>query len=423
MSLTGSVFLAMVAVVTAAAFMAVVAWWCRSGGLSSGRRAVPGTPEPLRGCGSRVAVGGVATRAGAVLGVNVLVLLLAAAVLNDQFGFFADWTDGFFADWTDLAGTLGGSQQVSMAHGGTSAAAAAGRSLPGSGITPGNPATLASVPPGPRVLRYTVTGTHSGITAPVMVEVPAGYTATANASRRYPVLETFHGYPGTIGQWIGTMDLGSRVDALVAQQKLADLLIVSPSIEIPAGRDTECVNGPGRDPQLDTWLAQDVPDWVARTFRVRTDRAGWATIGLSTGGWCAAMAAMLHPNTYAAAIVMGGYFRPEFSAAYRPFPTTSPAAHRYDLIRLAHDAPPPVALWIQTSHADPVSYPSASQLLKQAQPPLSVTSVVLEHAGHRSTVWQACSPRLCNGWAPMSPTSAPDTRPRERPQAHPTAGT
>jgi enterochelin esterase-like enzyme len=398
-SLTGSVFLAMVAVVTAAGFVAVVAWWCRSGGLSSGRRAVPGTPGPSLWGGSRVAVGGVATRAGAVLGVNVLVLLLAAVVLNDQFG--------FFADWTDLAGTLGGGQQVSMAHGGTSAAAAAGRSLPGSGITPGNPATLASVSPGQRVLRYTVTGAHSGITAPVMVEVPAGYTATANASRRYPVLETFHGYPGTIGQWIGTMDLGSRVDALVAQQKLADLLIVSPSIEIPAGRDTECVNGPGPDPQLDTWLTQDVPDWVARTFRVRTDRAGWATIGLSTGGWCAAMAAMLHPKTYAAAIAMGGYFRPEFSAAYRPFPTTSPAAHRYDLIRLAHDAPPPVALWIQTSHADPVSYPSASQLLKQAQPPLSVTSVVLEHAGHRTTVWQDLLPQALQ-WLG---TNVPDFHP------------
>jgi len=87
------------------------------------------------------------------------------------------------------------------------------------------------------------------------------------------------------------------------------------------------------------WLAQDVPNWVTHTFRVQTDRASWATIGNSTGGWCAAMVAMLHPAQYAAAIVMGGYFRPEFSPFYYPYPPGSQLTARYDLVALSKRQP------------------------------------------------------------------------------------
>jgi hypothetical protein len=84
---------------------------------------------------------------------------------------------------------------------------------------------------------------------------------------------------------------------------------------------------------------------------------------------------------------MGGYFQPEFSNNYRPFGPDSPQARRYDLIALAHRDPPPVALWIETSRADPVSYPSS------ARAPLSIQAVELQHAGHRFGVWGALLPR------------------------------
>lgn len=258
---------------------------------------------------------------------------------------------------------------------------------------PSSQPALPLPPAGERILRYTVTGPVGGISAPVMVELPAGYTAPENRARRYPVLETFHGVPGDISQWIDGMDLGGQVAATVARHQMSDVVIVSPSIEIPRGRDTECVNGSLKDPAVEAWLTQDVPSWLLQTFRVRPDRAAWSTIGLSAGGWCAAMATMLHPDRYASAIVLGGYFRPEFSRTYLPFPPRSTQSQRYDLITLAHDHPPSVALWVETSHSDPISYPSASLLLKQAKPPLSVTSVVLAHAGHRMSLWQGLLPQ------------------------------
>jgi hypothetical protein len=90
---------------------------------------------------------------------------------------------------------------------------------------------------------------------------------------------------------------------------------------------------------------------------------------------------------------MGGYFQPEFGASYQPFAAGSVAAERYNLIALAQKDPPPVALWVQTSHSDSVSYPSTSQLLAAARAPLSIHAVVLEHAGHRFGVWTPLVPK------------------------------
>jgi hypothetical protein len=120
-------------------------------------------------------------------------------------------------------------------------------------------------------------------------------------------------------------------------------------------------------------------------------------MGLSSGGWCAAMVAMLHPAQFGGAVVLGGYFRPIFDPADEPFGATDPLARRYDLVALAKNAPPPVALWVETSHADPVSYGTSTALLKAAHAPLSVTATVLKDAGHRIGIWRGLLPGAL-GW-------------------------
>ena len=119
------------------------------------------------------------------------------------------------------------------------------------------------------------------------------------------------------------------------------------------------------------------------------------------------MAAMLHPAQYSAAIVMGGYFSPEFGPFYEPYPPGSPLAARYDLVALARRHPPPVAIWLETSHADPVSYRSSAAFLKVTRPPLSVDAIVLQHAGHRLALWQAILPRTLVWLGANVPASRP----------------
>ncbi|HEY6796238.1 MAG TPA: alpha/beta hydrolase-fold protein [Kineosporiaceae bacterium] len=365
LSLTSGVFGWFLVLLTLAAFVAVIVFW----------HVVTGH-QPLR----------VAARVSMLLGVNLMVLLTAAVQLNNQFL--------FFADWADLAGAIGGTTTTSDLHRGETATKAAQASVAGSAATQA-PRTLEPLPAGSQiqdgVMSYQVTGAKSRVTTSVLVTLPPGYSATDDTTA-YPVLETFSGYPGSVSQWVKTMRLQTNLSQQVAAHKLHPLIVVSPQLEVPAGVDTECVNGKPGSPQMETFLTEDVPNWITAHFRTKPGRASWATIGLSAGGWCAAMAAMLHPAQYGGAVVMGGYFHPQFESAYDPFTAGSDAGHRYDLVALAKASPMPLALWVETSHADPVSYTSTTALLKAAKAPLSVTDVVLQNAGHRIGVWQGLVP-------------------------------
>lgn len=359
MSLTGAVVSWGSVALCLAAFVACVLLWPRLAGRG---------PLPLGG------------RVGLLVGVNVLVLLVAAIQLNDQFL--------FFADWADLAGAISGTTTSAALHrGGTTGQAARvvvhgpAAQAPAHVVPPPDGRTLS-----PGVTSYRVTGPLSGITATVIVAVPDGYRAD-DPSTRYPVMETFAGYPGAPAQWTQAMHLPGAVDEQVAAHRLHPVVIVSPELEVPPGRDTECVDGPDGEPRIETWVTRDVPDWLVAHFQVRTDRGSWAAIGMSAGGWCAAMAAMLHPAQYGGAIVMAGYFRPVFGPAYDPFPPRGAQERRYDLVALARKHAPPSALWIGTSHSDPLSYATSSQVLAGAKPPLSISATVLQNAGHRTQVW------------------------------------
>jgi len=106
--------------------------------------------------------------------------------------------------------------------------------------------------------------------------------------------------------------------------------------------------------------------------------------------------AMLHPAQYAAAIVMSGYFSPEFGPFYEAYPPGGRLTARYDLVALSKRKPPPVAIWLETSHADPISYNSSAAFLKAAKPPLAVDATILQHAGHRISLWQGLLPGSLN---------------------------
>jgi pimeloyl-ACP methyl ester carboxylesterase len=240
-----------------------------------------------------------------------------------------------------------------------------------------------------QVLRYVVRGASTGITAPVRVWLPPGYAAAAAAGLRFPVIEAFPGYPGSALEWFHSMAAPASYDQQVAAHRIRPAVVVSPSVEIPPGYDTECVDGGRAGPQVEQFVTRDLATWVRQHFAVVPARTSWTTLGLSTGGWCAAMVALRHPDEYGAAVVLGGYFRPDFSPGYRPFSPASARGRGYDLVRLEHDRHPPVAIWLQTSHSDSLSYPSSAEFLRAVRSPTSVRAVVLSHAGHRLSVWRA----------------------------------
>lgn len=310
----------------------------------------------------------VAVRAVQVVALNVFVVALAGAALNDQYLFYSSWGDLFGAR----------SDSVRVHQGGTTPDVASAR-VAGPGLSRvGAPAVLPRLPhPGSRLQTYTVADRRTNAEGQVYVHLPVGYDP--RSSRAYPVIVGMYALPGG-PQGFLHLNVLSTVDTLTAQHRLAPSIVVVPRIDTPPSLDAECLDGGRGEPQTDTWLSRDLPAWTARHFHVQRTRLGWATLGYSNGGWCAASVTMRHPDVFGAAIVLMGYFRPDFSAAYDPL--SSAAERGYDLVTLARTAPPPVSMWVLTSREDSLSYPSTSKLLSVARPPLDVTGTVLAHGGH-----------------------------------------
>ena len=386
MQLTSAAFAWLLCLAAVAAFLWSILAWPKSAG--------PGWAALCR-------------RVGHQLLVVVLVVAALGTLLNREY----DW----YSNWSDLASSFGSAQPADelQAAGAPATEAAAGHlgkvgsdASAGDAPSPGSTVSGSTVldtgrslglstHPGPngQYRTFTVPGPISGHTGPVTVWFPADYDQPAQAFHRFPVIEAFHGIPGSPVQLTNAfVNLGSSVMHEVGRRALREAIVVMPDYA-PRQVDTECVNGTGSQPRMEDWITKDVPAWLAAHVRVDRDRGSWAALGFSAGGWCAAMAAMLHPETYAAAIVLQGYFRPIFEAPYVPFAADGPAAEHYDLVRLAHDDPPRTALWILTSKADPLSYGTTRQLLADARPPLSVTADVLTNGGHRTSVWAPVVPR------------------------------
>ncbi|NUR16971.1 MAG: hypothetical protein HOQ13_11770 [Dermatophilaceae bacterium] len=312
-------------------------------------------------------------RAAQVLLLNVLVVALCGAALNDQYF--------FYSSWADLFGSR--SPALDVHHGGSAhevvAAAVRGPGL--RGLT--TPATLPPLAqPGSRLQTYTVVAGRSHAEGQVYVYLPVGYDPRAR--RTYPVILGLHGFPSGPKSFLRLSFL-SDIDSLTAAHRMAPSIVVVPRIDTPAGLDTECVNGAPGQPQTDTWLSRDIPAWTIHHFRVERTRTAWATIGYSYGAWCAASVSMRHPDVFGASIVLLGYFRPDFSRSYDPL--SSRGLRDYDLVAMARTSPPPLAMWVLTSRDDQLSYPSTSRFLSVAHAPLDVAGTVLAHGGHRNGVF------------------------------------
>jgi enterochelin esterase-like enzyme len=321
-------------------------------------------------------------RSGSQLAVVATALLAVAGTLNAQY----DW----YSSWGDLG----------TAFGGGDASAASSEPLraggqPAAPIRSVREPQITGLKPDPghdgQYVTVTLPGPVSKVSSSVVVWLPRSYTQAGSAHRRYPVIEVFHGIPGSPREYSHDINLGKMVAGLADAGRMREAILVMPDSS-PHKVDTECVNGGSRGIAMEDWLTKDVPNWVRHSLRVQPDRQSWATMGLSTGGFCSSMAAMLHPQTYGSAIELGGYLTPQFDSHYRPFAYASKAWKRYDIVKLAAVSPPPVALWIETSKTDSLSYWGNKRLIATARAPLSVTADVLLDAGHRMSVWVGVMP-------------------------------
>ncbi len=159
------------------------------------------------------------------------------------------------------------------------------------------------------LFQTTVTGPRSHLVRDVYVYLPPQYFQKAYAHYRFPVIELLHGSPGNPEAWISVLDvIPTFLNLLVAHPSDAAVLVM-PDTDGGQQYGLQCLNNPGGIQDM-TFVAEDVPDYIARFVRVQPPGRAWGLAGYSEGGYCTANIALQEPDRYGAAGVMSGYFAP-----------------------------------------------------------------------------------------------------------------
>jgi enterochelin esterase-like enzyme len=357
---------------------------------------------------ARQHVAHIAARLGLITLTQALVIAATLASLNDSLAFFGSWSallgTGTPAQVTTSSSAarqaarqaavqpiqITGSSLGTVFRGGSALPSdrtrLAGWQAGGSpGLRPGGAAAAQGA-----VLRVTIRGLYTGITGSGdYVYLPPQYFQPAYAAARFPVLLAFTGYPNETINLMKLLTLPVIAARLTARGRItpAIYVMVNPSVALP--RDTECTNVPA-GLQVATFFGRDVPLAVERTFRAQSGRSGWATIGYSTGAYCAAKLAMLYPGQFSAAVSLSGYYLAARDRTTGDLYGGSQAYRNENNLdwRLRHLPAPPVRILVASSDSGEKNLPGTMAFLRLIHPPMRGYSLILRQGGHNYFTWR-----------------------------------
>ena len=258
--------------------------------------------------------------------------------------------------------------------------------------------------PAPRVIDTSFESEALNATLHFLVVLPAGYDTSG---LRYPVIYFLHGLPAgptayRSVAWVGT----------AAQQTGRQAIVVIPQGTRAQNGDPEYHDwGPGRN--WETALAVELPRWIDQNYRTIANRSGRAMIGLSAGGYGAAILDAHHPGEYSVMESWSGYFRPTDPTGEKTLDVGSDADNAYASVvdqipqLKAAFARQPTYFAFYVGRSDPTFVADNVQLDQQ------LTAAHVRHVfdlypgGHNSALWQAHAVRwLGNALNNLAPPSA-----------------
>jgi S-formylglutathione hydrolase FrmB len=311
----------------------------------------------------------------------VVAMVGGIAAVNYYYGYYTSWGQL----WTDLQGTSGSLGVISTTNANTSAAGVGRLSL------------------------VDLPGKLSDYDRRGLVYLPPQYNQAQYSKVRFPVVELFHGSPGTPLAWNTVLKISQVADSLMARHLIGPMVLVMPAIN-GSGRDyQDCVNGPSVND--DTYLTQDVrADMLAR-YRVSGDGYEWGAGGYSSGGFCAANLALRHRTSFGAAMAINGYFQaadgPAAGALSNNKALEAANSPLYLAERLTAGSGPVPAFWIAAGTHDRADYRPAS-VFAAAVNRLEQAPFVKLDAGDTANAWQAALPSALTWmWQQLAP---PDLR-------------
>ena len=237
-------------------------------------------------------------------------------------------------------------------------------------------------------------GKLSGYSRRALVYLPPQYGEARYAHVRFPVVELFHGTPGSPLTWANVLQINRLADLLIARHIIGPMVLVMPSIN-GSGRDyQDCVNAPGVND--DTYLTQDVRADLLARYRVSHDPYQWGMSGYSSGGYCAANLALRHPGSFGAAALIEAYLRaadgPAATVLNHSQPLEAANSPLYLAERLTPGSGPVPAFWVAAGTSDGSDYRPATAFTAALNRIEQVPFIKLSNARDSGEAWQAALP-------------------------------
>jgi S-formylglutathione hydrolase FrmB len=139
------------------------------------------------------------------------------------------------------------------------------------------------------------------------VYLPPAWFAS-NPPPRLPAVMMLGAELSTPSDWLQSGDALTILDDFALQHRGATPVMVFPDTSGSFTNDTECVNGP-RGQAADHLINEVVPE-VISNFGVSDDATNWGLAGWSSGGTCALMLAVRHPELFSAFVTLDGQLGP-----------------------------------------------------------------------------------------------------------------
>ncbi len=183
--------------------------------------------------------------------------------------------------------------------------------LVGAGTTPAS--TVGAAPNRGWLTDVKIPGTRSGFSGrTARVWLPPDYFTRPEVARSAVIV--IGGTPSWPSDWTRAAHIDRTADAVVAQTGGAPILVMVDANGTPFG-DTECVDGPRGN--AETYLVDDVRDYVVDHFDAAPAASKWGILGYSEGGTCALTLALRHPDRFAAFVDLAGDLRPSVGSRSR----------------------------------------------------------------------------------------------------------
>lgn len=253
------------------------------------------------------------------------------------------------------------------------------------------------------LFQTTITGQRSHLLRNVWVYLPPQYFQKPYAHHKFPVIELLHGSPGNPQAWVDVMDVIPTFLSLLESHPSDAAVLVMPDTDGGQQYSLQCLNNPGGIQDM-TFVAQDVPAYLARLVRVQPPGRAWGLAGYSEGGYCTANIALQDPAGYGAAGVMSGYFAPILSQV----PARNRPGGKPELVNVFADHPAlqavntpqaylghvPLgvqlpAFWLAAGAQDKGDVAAAASFRQLLQTRQAVVPFLLVPGGHQGSVWRA----------------------------------